>query len=379
MKIIIDSRWLFLNQEGTGINNWTYNFIEAFSKIKAQHRLVQFFNVTRSRYFDRINKATVPGVENQVLRVPSKLVDKMLVDLNIPIELLLGRHDIFHGVRYFVPAAIKAKTVLTIHDMYHVRFPNALHPDWQGFLDRNLRRFAHRADKIITISDASKSDIVNFLDVAEEKVINVGSAINHDQFSPVSKVDVAGTVRKYIPESKPYIFYIGMLTPWKNITTLIRAFEILKDDTGCPHVLLLAGKCDYGSEEVLAEANNSRVKKEILFPGYIEARDLPSLYSAADCFIFPSLWEGFGLPIVEAMACGTPVAAGSVASIPDIVGDAGVLFNPESAESMTEALKRILFNSEVRQRVETAAIAQAEKFRWETVVSKIADVYSELV
>ena len=378
MKIIIDSRWLFLNPEGTGINNWTYNFIEVLSKHLKSHRLVQFFNVTRSRYSERINKATVPGVEKKVLRIPTRLVDRLLVDMNIPIELLLGKHDIFHGVRYFVPAAIKAKTVLNIYDMYHVRVPHALHPDWQYFLDHHLKRVAHRADKIVTISEASKSDIVNYLNVHEDKVVNVGAAIDHERFIPVSQDDASVIVKKYIPDSRPYILYVGLLAPWKNITTLIRAFEILKDETGCPHVLLLAGKSDYGSEEVIAETNGSRYKGDIRLPGYVESADLPALYSAAECFVFPSLWEGFGLPLVEAMGCGTPVLAGSVASNPFIVGDGGILFDPKSAEAMTEALNRVLFDGEIKAKLEAAAVIQAKKFQWKNVVDGIVDVYNNL-
>lgn len=377
MKVIIDARWLFLVEHGTGVNRWTFNLMKALSSIMEEGELVQFYNFTRKKHFKRIEKYSIAGVSEKIVRIPTAIMDQFLINYRLPAELFLGKHDIFHGVKYFTPATLKARKVITIHDLYHIRFPDSLDKSWQAYLDSNLSRMVRIADRITTVSDATTRDVVEFLGVDESKVVTLGSSHDSELFYPRSGPEIELAVNKYFPDARPYIFYVGLLSPWKNLERLIEAFGILKDTKRSPHILVLAGK-EYMSESIMQAINESNYKEDIILPGFIENEELPALYSGADFFVFPSLWEGFGIPLLESMACGTPVLSSSLASIPEIVGDGGILVDPYSVEEMAEGMLKITEGNEFRKTLGMKAIASASRFCWDDVARKTLSVYSEL-
>lgn len=378
MRIVLDARWLFLNDQPTGVNFWTWNLLKALALRLGAGELTQFFNFTRSHHFSRIEKFKLPGVHTRVVRLPTAVVDRLWLNLGAPAELLLGRHDIFHGVRYFVPKAIRARTVMTIHDLYHVRFPGTLPADWQRYLERRLREMAMRADRITTVSEATTKDVVEMLGVDAEKVVTVGSACDREVFHPLPEEQVQKVVSRYIPTGQPYLLYIGLLTPWKNIERLVAAFEILKETTRCPHHLLLGGKTASSSGPILEAIERSRYRQEIVLTGYLPPEDLPALYCGAEAFVFPSLWEGFGIPLLEAMACSTPVLSSDLASIPDTVGKGGLVVDPYSVDALAEGMQRLVTDDSLRRRLAAAGPAAAARFRWEDVAARTHQVYREL-
>jgi glycosyltransferase involved in cell wall biosynthesis len=217
----------------------------------------------------------------------------------------------------------------------------------------------------LTVSESSKRDIIEFGNVAEDKVLVTPLAAEKARYYPSNALEARRQVKLKFGILGPYMLYISRIEhPGKNHVRLIKAFEIFKKRTGLPHQLVLAGSDRERAEEVHRAAEHSEFSKEIVFTGFAADEDLPDLYKASELFIFPSLYEGFGLPVLEAMACGVPVACSDLSSLPEVCGDAGLLFNPYKETSIAEAIIRLLESEQVRERYSELGLVRAGQFDW---------------
>jgi glycosyltransferase involved in cell wall biosynthesis len=244
-------------------------------------------------------------------------------------------------------------------------------------LDRTLIPIvARRADAIVTVSNSARNDILRFLKVPRDKVrVIPGAASSH--FRPVTDQATLDKVRRRYGLDAPYILYVGTIEPRKNLVRLARAFARLKK-RGLPHKLLIVGQPGWQVGPVYAEVERLGLTRDMIFTGYVPLEDLPPLYTMAESLAFPSLYEGFGLPVIEAMACGTPVVTSRSSSLGEIAGDAALLIDPLSVDELEDALYRLHTDHALRACLYEKGIARAALFTWQTNARATLDLYKHV-
>jgi glycosyltransferase involved in cell wall biosynthesis len=231
-----------------------------------------------------------------------------------------------------------------------------------------------KAKKIIAISNFTKKDLIDLYKAKSEKISVIYNGYNRYLFDNIDEEKIDDILEKYGLE-KPFLFYIGRIERKKNIPLLIEAFAIYKEqNTASDLKLVLAGDASYGYDEINYTINEFDMVEDVIMPGWVEEEDVPYIFKAAAAFIFPSNYEGFGIPLLQAMAAGTPIAAADRTSIPEVVGDAALLFNPEHALSIAEAIKEIVHNQELRTRLIARGHERAKNFSWEKTARETLDL-----
>lgn len=277
-----------------------------------------------------------------------------------------------------VPASVPCPTVGTVHDFSSLHVRGKYDPARDFYIRRVLPALIRRLTLVVTPSESSKKDIVEYAGVPSEKVFVVPNGVDHDRFKPQDPEVAGPELQRELGIDGPFIVYVSRLEhPGKNHVGLIRAFELLKERLDAPHRLVLAGKDWTRAGEIHEAAAASPVSADILLPGHVRADLLPALYSQADLMVFPSLYEGFGLPVLEAMACGTPVACGSVSSIPEVGGDAAVYFEPLQEESMAGVMTQVIEDQAFREDLRSRGMQRSRWFTWEATARKTLDVMTK--
>ncbi len=299
------------------------------------------------------------------------------MSIPIPVDLVTGSVDVFHSPDFVLPPVRRPAKVLTVHDLAFLLRPECAEEKLRDYLEKTVPRSVARADFILADSLNTQDDLICLLGVPPSKVEVVPGGVDA-AFAPVRDAELLDQVRQRISGGSPFILSVGMIEPRKNLVRLIEAFEMLKARYQVPHKLVLAGKRGWLSGGIYARAETSAVTSDILFPGFVAEGDLPALYSAAELFAYPSLYEGFGLPPLEAMACGTPVVASSSASLPEVVGGAALMVDPESTEELAEAMAKALGDAELRQRMVEKGLEQSRQFTWRASAEKMLAVYKRM-
>lgn len=284
--------------------------------------------------------------------------------------------DIFHFFNFVSPPYVKGKTIVTVYDMVYKMFPDTMEKANYKKLDRNLKSSCDRADAILTISENSKREIVRFLNVPEEKVFIINPAVDHYIYRPIDDMDEVGRVIDKYNLPDKYFLYLGTLEPRKNIKSIIEAFKILKDRHNSDYGLVLAGKKGWMYDSIFEMVKRLELEDSVFFPGYIDDSDKPYLYAGARAFLFPSLYEGFGMPPLEAMACGTPVIVSNTSSLPEVVGDAGIMIPPNDIEKMSDSMYNIAQDYEFYSDLRQKGLRQADMFSWDKSVKELLSLYS---
>ena len=295
--------------------------------------------------------------------------------LDLSRRIQADRPDILH-VQYTAPLFIGVPIVVTVHDVSFLEHPEFFRADRAAQLRFTVSRTMERAKLILTPSEFSRRAILRTCSVDPQKIRVIPNGVSTD-FQPADRRKAAQRMERAFRIAAPFVLTAGDLQPRKNQVRLIRAFECLIRATGMPHHLVCAGQDGFRAEDVRAAAARSGVADRIHFPGYVEDGDLLNLYNACDLFIFPSLYEGFGLPILEAMACGRPVACSNSAAMPEVAGRAGILFEPRSIWDMSRAMERILCDRELRHRMEREGLRRAAQFRWKSSAESTLNAYFE--
>lgn len=285
--------------------------------------------------------------------------------------------DIYFGTNFFGSFHHSFKTVITIHDLTYVRFPEAVNPIMMRDLPQMLPEHAQRAHAIVADSESAKRDIVEILGVPSEKVHVILPGVS-EIFRPVIDRLFLSEVRARYRLPDKFILFVGTIEPRKNLPLLISAFDRLCADSGFNHGLVVAGGKGWRDRESNRAVESSPNRERIVMTGFVSDEDLPAIYSLADVFILPSLYEGFGLPVLEAMACGTPVVATNVSSLPEAVGNAGLLVDPGDPDPLAAAIRHLTTDEEMRQRYRLAGFAHARKFSWNTAAKKAIAVFNSL-
>lgn len=293
--------------------------------------------------------------------------------VGLPYNRLVPRTTIFHATEHLLMPLRGVKTVLTVHDLIYKLFPEHHKKLNYWYLNAAMPLFVKRADAIITISESSKQDLISHYGTPAKKIhVIYEAAAAH--FQPQSDETVQAVKQRYhLPEQ--YLLVVGTIEPRKNYSRLVEALMHLRHDY--PELALVV----VGSKGWLYESFFAQIKElqaPVVFPGYIPDQDLPAVYAGAMVAVMASIYEGFGLPILEAMACGTPVAASHAASLPELGGEAAVYFDPYEVSSMVDALQKLLNDASLREKYAQMGLVQAAKFSWDRTARETLAVYSAL-
>lgn len=300
--------------------------------------------------------------------------------ITIPLALRRERADLFHAPHYVLPPLTRCKSVVTIHDCIHLRFPQYL-PNRLGYVYARsfLWTATHQSNRILTVSEASKRDILDYFSVPPEKINVIYNGIDERFSTPPAEDDVARVRERYQLEH-PFILYAGNIKPHKNIERTIEAFHLLRRGGQFDHVKLVIIGDEIAKYAALRHAvHRHKLHKHVRFFGFVPDRTLAILYRLAGVFVFPSLYEGFGLPPLEAMASGLPVITSNVSSLPEVVGDAALLVDPLQPEAIADAMRRVLTDATLRDDLRIRGLARARQYSWDRSIRRVREIYSEVM
>lgn len=357
-----------------GIGRYAQELAAALMALDTDHELVAFFN--------QPDAARVDAPLDQLPAIPCPWASKpwrvrvLLAHLlRRPQDGLLPGVALFHGTDNLLPWLKRIRRVFTVHDLAFRFYPETHTPLNRWFLRLMLPRFLRHADAVIAVSESTRRDVVREYAIAESKVTVVREGVA-PLFRPVSPAEQVDVRRRYqLPDR--FILFVGTIEPRKNIVTLLQAYRALLDrDLGLR--LVVVGAQGWLGTPLQTKLRALGLEDEVTFAGFVADEDLPAVYSAADLFVFPSLYEGFGLPVLEAMACGVPVITSNTSALPEVAGAAGLAVAPRDVAGLAEAMRHVLAAEPLRQELRARGLAQAARFSWERAAWETLAVYESL-
>lgn len=364
MKVALELQPCCGNRSGIGV--YTY---ELAKRMQNQDDLEFYGNLFNflGRNDNTASLAELPMPVRQCGLFPYGVYRRIWHTIPIRYESLFrGGADLTMFFDYIVPPRTERKAVTTFHDMTHLRFPEMMKKSNRRRLERDIRYSAERSEKVVTISEFSKREIMELLGVPEDKLEIVPPAPSLG--GQTADFEVCPTE---FGVKKPYLLYVGTIEPRKNLVRLINAFARLKREQNIPHQLVLAGGKGWANEEIYQAASPV---EDVVFTGYLSDGEKYALYQNAAAFVFPSLYEGFGIPPLEAMAFGCPVVCADAASLPEIVGDAAELVSPLDEISIAQGIWNVLSNSARREELVGRGYEQAKKYTWTASAEKLMKI-----
>ncbi len=383
MRIGIDIRCLAEGRR-TGVEEYTRKTLSWLFESHKEDTFILFFNSWKKEQPELHWASRYPNVEIKTFHIPNKLLNLSLWYFRWPhLDKLIGGADVYFVPNInFVGVSKKTKLVVTAHDLSFEYFPEAFSTKqrfWHYLI--NFRGLVKKADAVIAVSHSTKEDLVSVYKINPEKITVVHSGVD-GEFRPLSRnnPELLEVQKKY---NLPYNFILslGTFEPRKNTVATVRAFEAfckvyprLSKDVH----LVLAGAYGWKSDELRSAVINSPERKRIHVVGYVAPEDKAALYNLASVFVYPSLYEGFGFPPLEALACGTPVITSNVASLPEVVEGSAILIDPYYPDDIMEALAAIFENSSLKENLIKGGLAQAQKFQWLQTSKKTYQVFTDL-
>ncbi len=356
-----------------GIGRYTRGLVAALARLPAPNDM-QFCLFVMGRPPDarpwpaHFTWRTVPVSELTMTRLWHRL------HVPLPAEWLTGPVELYHSPDYVLPPLRRAVGIVTVHDLSFLRVPSCADPRLRAFLTAEVPKAVARARHVLADSENTRRDVIELLAVPPEKVSVVPAGIG-PEFRRVKDEARLTAVRIRYGLPQHFILSVGKLEPRKNFVRLIQAYALLRRRRAPPHHLVIAGGRGWLYEDILREPDRQGVAGWVHFPGFVADEDLPAVYSLADAFAFPSLYEGFGIPPLEALACGVPTVVADNSSLPEVVGEAALRVPAEDVTALAEALDRLLRDAAWRERTQSAGPAQAGRFTWEAAAEKLLVAY----
>jgi len=365
MRIAINT--LAMRRELYGGGNYIKNLVWALSRIDRENEYLIFGSSENVCHLEGLQNSfhIELAPSNRMLRLPWE-------QTVLPLKLKRKRIDVYHGAGFVVPLVKTCAQVVTIYDMTFQLMPKRHSLHKRLYFRAMIPAMVKGSDRVIATSESTKRDILGFVRVEKEKicVIHLGVA---GRFEPVRDGERLAEIREKYNLPREFILFVGVIEPRKNLETLVDAY--LADSLSDRFDLVLAGSLGWDYSGLVRKIASSRVRGRVRMPGYVADADLPALYSAATAFVYPSLYEGFGLPPLEAMACGTPVITSSVSSLPEVVGEAAILVDPKDVGALASALQRILKDRQLREELSRRGRERAKLFTWDQTAEKTLEVY----
>jgi len=367
MRIAIDARKL----HDFGIGTYVQNLLRQLARLDADSDYVLF---CRKEDRDALS-ALGPNFR---ISVDSSTPYSVREQASIPSHLLRERVDVYHSPHYVLPPLVPCRSVVTIHDCIHLMFPQYL-PNRLAYVYAKTFMWwaAHRSARVLTVSEASKRDILRYFDIPEEKVTVIHNGLDERFRVPPPDAEIH-RVRERFQLDERFILYAGNVKPHKNVERLIDAFHVLHTN-GFEHLKLLIIGSDISKYATLRRAIHTHdLHKYVRFLGFVSDETLAALYRLAAVFVFPSLYEGFGFPPLEAMASGTPVVASNLSSLPEVLGDAALLVDPYDANALAGAIRRVLVDDTLRRELSARGQAKVQEYSWEEAARRVRQIYQEV-
>jgi glycosyltransferase involved in cell wall biosynthesis len=367
VRIGIDARLIFYHQAGIG--QYILRLTQALAQIDRDDAFTLF--ISRK---DRTSRVAQINFKQQRLWTPSH---HRFERWTMSLELAPFALDVLHSPDFIPPTWTRCPSVITMHDLAFLLYPR--------FLTRESARYygqvdlaARHADHIIAVSESTKRDTIRLLGVPESKITVIYEAA-HPLFAPLEIEQAHAFVQARYNLPANFILFVGTIEPRKNLPTLLRAFKRLRENYKAEAVLAIAGKRGWLVEEVDQVIAELQLGNAVRFLGGVQNEELVHLYNAARLFVLPSFYEGFGLPPLEAMACGTPVIVSNVSSLPEVVGDAGLLIAPDDVEELAVAMSRVLTDDKLRREMRDKGLVRAQTFSWQRAARETLAVYRRVV
>jgi glycosyltransferase involved in cell wall biosynthesis len=378
MRIGID--FTSASRERAGIGRYARELIRALSRIDHANQYVLF--VPRDAHADLLAFDWSPNFK--VVRAP--LTERYLAALwhrarvPLPMEAFVGTIDVCYSPDFLLPPTFAKRKLVTVHDLSYVRVPECFPQPLLNYLNRAVPRSVARADMILADAASTQRDLIDVYRLPPAKIKVLYSGVD-PRFRPEVSEESNMRVRE-LTRGKPYLLSVSTIQPRKNYARLIEAFaRIASSELQIANSqflirnlqLVVAGGKGWMYEQVFQTVERLGLQERVLFPQFVSDDDLPALYAGATLFVYPSLYEGFGLPVAEAMACGAPVVSSNASSLPEIGGDAVLYFDPRDVDAMVETIRRALSDESLRRDLRARGFAQAKKFSWEKAARELMD------
>ncbi len=371
MKVGILS-WI-IDRQRTGVDNYLYYLLNNLVEMgKSDEITLIHYKKTSDPIYEHINDVLIP-----------KIFPKLTDVLSLPETIKKADVDILHYpihwhnqiTPFFLNRGVKK--VLTIHDLTPLLFPETHVRKTVLLWNSSLKLIKNRVDMIIADSQNTKNDCMKYLDIPGEKIKVVHLAAD-TRYKPLkNKEELRIELESKYGLKHPFILSVGTLEKRKNISTLLKAFHKLKSN-GVNHKLVITGGEGWKYHEIFDTLDKYDLKKDVIFTGYVPDDDLVKLYNSADVFVYPSLYEGFGLPPLEAMACGCPVITSNTSSLPEVVGDAGIMVDPLDADGLYQEIYEILTDDKLKSMLMKKSLQRASMFNWRRTAQETWDIYEEI-
>ena len=355
----------------SGIGTYTYELARRLKDEDGIHYSGTIFNCLGREH----SKQDLEGIKlslEQCQLFPYGIYRRIWHLVPVKYQQLFSPADIRIFFDFIVPPRVDGRVMTTVHDLSFLRYPETIRRVNRQRIERDIQYSLDRSDKIITISEFSKRELIELMGVEEERIALVSPA------PACTVIDGGAADLSRFSIQSPYLLYVGTIEPRKNLVSLIKAFEYLKKETGCPHQLVLAGGKGWNNEEIYLSAQESPYQKEIVFTGYISQAEKNALYQGASLFVFPSLYEGFGIPPLEAMGAGCPVVCSDAASLPEVVGDAAKLTSPTDMKGLAQAMAEVLFDPVRREDLIARGRERRKVYTWEKSAKRLHELCKKL-
>jgi glycosyltransferase involved in cell wall biosynthesis len=366
------------NEQGGGIGRYVRDLIGALGRLDTE---------TAYRLFvagaNKSQLSQPPGTNFRWTPVPlstewlARLWQR--ARLPIPVNVWTGALDLYHATDFVLPPVARGtRTLLTVHDLSFVRAPETASPNLRAYLDQVVPRSVRRADHVLADSEATKADLVALYGTPADKITVLLSGVS-DHFAPITdSAKIAAMRAKYKIGDTPYMLAVGTVQPRKNFERLIRVLATLPDSLADVKLVIVGGR-GWLQGPIYQAVADLKLSERVIFTGFADDADLPTLYSGARLLAYPSLYEGFGLPILEAMRCGIPVLSARASSLPEVAGEAALLVDPTDNEAIRDGLIRLLTDDILRQRLIAAGFVQSQPFTWDRAARQLQQVYRGLI
>ena len=355
---------------GAGVSHYIHSLLTWLPRVESRLRWLALMGHTRANF---------PGWEQQRAWWPTSTPPLRILweQLAQPCQMRRAGVDLVHAPVYVGPLVCRSPVVVTLHDLSFYLYPELFRPFQRNYLRKFTRLTVRRAAGVIAVSESTRTDAIRILGVPPERITVIHNGVD-DEMRPLPADQVSAfRRRRSLPEKM--ILFLGTLEPRKNIVTLLEAFALLRREGNLAHQLVVAGGRGWYYEEIEIAVQRLGLQDLVIFPGYVDQKELPLWYNAAELFVYPSIYEGFGLPPLESMACGTPVVAANTSSLPEVVGDAGILVNPLDSGALAEAMKRVLGDPEAGRTLRNAGLERAKQLSWRNTAEMTAQFYHRVL
>lgn len=376
MRVAID--YTAAIRQGAGVGRFVRSLVAALLEIDRANSYTLLYPRT-GRNSPPPVLPQFPNATGQPLLFSERVLNLLWYKLGVPlpVDAMSGYADIFHFPDFTLPPVRRGATVLTVHDLSFLLVPECAEAGLRAHLEKVVPASVRQADFVTADSENTRNELTTLLDVPPERVAVVHGGVD-ERFRPITDEDALERMRKKYGLYFPFMLYVGTIEPRKNISRLLRAYTQYRAEHKGRHRLVMAGGLGWLYEDVLREIDELSAEHEIIYLGRVPDGDLPYLYTLSDLFVYPSLYEGFGLPPLEAMACGRPVLCSNTSSLPEVVGEAGVLTSPYDVEGLARAMAELLDDPKRRQALGARGIERAGIFTWKNSAARLLNIYRKL-